>query len=153
MERMIMSTAPQPAPESPLREELQPLREHWLMMLILGVAMALTGTAAIICAFIATLATVTFFGTLLFIGAVVQLVNGLTCRNWRGFVANLLIGILYGVVGVMMMSHPLQAAAGLTLLIAAAFIVGGIFRIVLAAIEHFHGWPWVMLNGFITLLL
>ena len=52
-----------------------------------------------------------------------------------------------------MMVHPVEAAIGLTLLLAAAFMVGGILRIVVAAIEHFHGWPWVMLNGFIGLFL
>jgi uncharacterized membrane protein HdeD (DUF308 family) len=65
----------------------------------------------------------------------------------------LLGGILYGVVGLIMMSHPLEAAVGLTLMLAAAFMAGGVMRIVVAAIEHFHGWGWVMLNGFISLFL
>ena len=148
-----MSTAPHSAADIPLSDELHHLRKHWLGLLLLGIALVLVGTMAIVSSFIATLATVTFFGTLLFIGAVLQMVNAVTCRNWRGFVVNLLAGILYGVVGLMMMTHPLQAAAGLTLLIAAAFMVGGIIRIVVAAIERFHGWPWVMLNGFISLFL
>ncbi len=148
-----MNTAPQSASDSPLQEELLHLREHWLLLLILGIGLALIGTLAIISTFIATLATVTFFGTLLFVGAVIQVVNAVTCRNWRGFIVYLLAGILYGVVGMIMMNHPLAAAAGLTLMLAAAFMVGGIIRIVVAAVEHFHGWPWVMLNGFINLFL
>ena len=52
-----------------------------------------------------------------------------------------------------MMNHPVQAAVGLTLMLAAAFMVGGIVRIVGASVERFHGWPWVMINGFITLFL
>jgi uncharacterized membrane protein HdeD (DUF308 family) len=108
---------------------------------------------AIISSFIATLATVTFFGTMLLAGAVIQLVNAVTCRNWRGFLGYLLAGILYAVVGLIMMNHPLAAAAGLTLMLAAGFMAGGIIRIVVAAVEHFHGWPWVMVNGFISLFL
>lgn len=142
-----------PPSDSPLRDELLHLREHWLLLLILGIALALTGTMAIISAFIATLATVTFFGTLLIIGAVIQLVNAVTCRNWRGFAVYLLGGILYGVVGMIMTNHPVEAAAGLTLMLAAGFMIGGIIRIVVAAIEHFHSWPWVMLNGFVNLFL
>jgi uncharacterized membrane protein HdeD (DUF308 family) len=147
-----MSTDPSLAP-NPVREELERLREHWLLLLILGIATAFIGSLAIISSFIATLATVTFFGMLLLIGAVIQLVNALTCRNWRGFLVYLLTGILYGVVGLIMMNHPLEAAAGLTLMLAAAFIAGGVIRIVVAAMEHFHGWPWVMVSGFISLLL
>jgi uncharacterized membrane protein HdeD (DUF308 family) len=148
-----MSTAPQLASESPLREQLQHLRDHWMLLLILGVCLVLVGTFAIISAFIATLATVALFGTLLFVGAIFQLVNAVTCRNWRGFLVFLLGGILYGVVGLIMMSHPLAAAVGLTLMLAAAFMAVGVIRIVVAAIEHFHGWGWVMLTGFIDLFL
>ena len=77
----------------------------------------------------------------------------MTCRNWRGFLVYLLAGILFGVVGLIMMNHPVGAAAGITLMLAAAFMVGGVVRIVVAAVEHFHSWPWVLLNGFISLFL
>lgn len=148
-----MSTEPQVAPENPLRQELQHLREHWVLLFVLGIGLAVVGSLAIIFSFIATLATVTFFGTLLLIGGALELVNAVTCRNWRGFLVYLLTGILYAVVGLIMMSHPLAAAAGLTLMLAAVFMAGGIIRIVVAAVDHFHGWPWVMVSGFISLLL
>jgi uncharacterized membrane protein HdeD (DUF308 family) len=148
-----MSTAPQSTSERPVISELHQLRDHWLLLLILGIMLILIGTFAIISPFIATLATVTFFGTLLFIGAVIQLVNALTCRNWRGFFVHLMSSLIFGVVGLIMMNHPPEAAAGLTLMIAAGFILGGIVRIVVSAIERFQGWPWVLLNGFITLFL
>ena len=148
-----MSTEPHVTPGDALRQELQHLRESWLMVLILGICLVLVGTAAMICSFIATLATAIFFGTLLFVGGVMQLVNAVTCRNWRGFMVYLIAGILFSVVGLVMMNHPLTAAAGLTLMLAVSFMVGGTIRIVGAAVEHFHGWPWVMINGFITLFL
>jgi uncharacterized membrane protein HdeD (DUF308 family) len=146
-----MSSAPQV--ENPLRDELQHIRDQWLLLLILGIVLVITGTAAIICSFIATLATAVFFGTLIFAGGVVQIVNAVTCRNWRGFVVYLLAGILYGVVGLIMMNHPAATAVGLTLMLAAAFMIGGIIRIVVSATERFHAWGWVMLNGFISLFL
>jgi uncharacterized membrane protein HdeD (DUF308 family) len=148
-----MSTPSHPPFDSPLQLELQPLRDHWLLLLILGIGMTLLGTMAIISSFIFTLATVAFFGTMLFLGAVLQVLNAVTCREWRGFVINLLVGIVYGVIGMIMMSHPIEAAAGITLMLAAAFMVGGAVRIVAAAAERFQGWPWVLLNGFISLFL
>src|SRR5262245_47574442 len=147
---------PNPSEEvqaSAVPPELEALSEHWLLFLILGIAVVVVGLLAITSSFIATLATVTFFGMLLFIGGVIQLVSAVTGRNWRGFLLHLLIGVLYGVVGLPMMNHPLEAAAAITLMLAAAFMAGGIIRIVVSAIEHFHGWGWVMLNGFISLFL
>jgi uncharacterized membrane protein HdeD (DUF308 family) len=146
-----MSTTPESA--SPAREELLHLRDHWLLLLVLGIGLVLVGTMAIVSSFIATLATVTFFGTLLFVGAVIQLVNAVACRNLRGFFVYLLGGVLYGVLGLIMMNHPLAAAAGLTLMLAAAFMTGGAIRIISAASHRFHGWAWVMLSGFISLFL
>ena len=148
-----MSTEPHVPADNLLRQELQHLRESWLLLLVIGISLVVVGTLSIIFAFVATLATVTVFGTVLFVGAVLQLMNAVTCRNWRGFMVYLLTAILYGVVGLVMMNHPVAAAAGLTLMMAAAFMAGGTIRIVVAAVEHFHGWPWVMVNGFISLLL
>ena len=139
--------------DNALRQELHHLRDSWLLLLILGICLVLVGMAAMICSFIATLATAIFFGSLLFVGGIIQLVNAVTCRNWRGFFVYLIAGILFAVVGLIMMNHPLAAAAGLTLLLAASFMVEGTIRIVGAAVEHFHGWPWVMINGFVSLLL
>lgn len=148
-----MSTDPHLPPQTLLQQELQHLRESWLLLLILGISLIIVGALAVISSFVATLATVAVFGTLLFLGGVLQLVNAVTCRNWRGFFVYLLAGILYAIVGMIMMNHPVAAAAGLTLMLAAAFMVGGTIRIVAAAVEHFFGWPWVMVDGFISLLL
>jgi len=41
----------------------------------------------------------------------------------------------------------------LTLMLAAAFLVGGLVRIVVAVTERFSGWGWVLANGLIGILL
>jgi uncharacterized membrane protein HdeD (DUF308 family) len=148
-----MSTAPPPAPGSPLLEELHHLRDHWLLLFILGIGLEVVGTLSIIFSFLATIWTVTLLGTFLLAGAIIQVVNAVTCRNWRGFTVHLIGGILYGVVGMLMINHPVETAFALTLMVAATFIMVGIIRIIMAATDHFEGWPWVMLNGFISLFL
>src|SRR5262249_2802671 len=55
--------------------------------------------------------------------------------------------------GFFMLEEPVRAAAVLTLVLAAAFIVGGMMRIIIAIAVQFHGWPWVLLNGVIDLIL
>jgi uncharacterized membrane protein HdeD (DUF308 family) len=137
----------------PRPEDYQELKKHWLLFLLLGIGVVLLGTLAIIFAFVATLATVAMFGTFLLLAGAMHLVNAMSGRNWRGFFIHLLIAVLYLVVGMLMLSHPIRAAEGLTLMLSAAFIVGGILRIVVALVERFDSWPLVLLNGFITLAL
>jgi uncharacterized membrane protein HdeD (DUF308 family) len=134
-------------------ENLAELHQHWLLFLILGCAVSLVGTLAIIFSVIATLATVTIFGTFLLLAGVMHLVNAITGRNWRGFFVHLLIGVLYAVAGIVMLNHPLGAAAGLTLMIAAIFMAGGILRIIVSLVERFYAWPLVLLGGFVSLFL
>ena len=57
------------------------------------------------------------------------------------------------VVGFMIIEQPENSAIQLTLIIAFFLIIGGIFRIVFALSERFTGWPWVLLNGGVTLML
>ena len=52
-----------------------------------------------------------------------------------------------------MVEHPVQAAEGLTLMLAAAFLLGGVMRVIFALIHSFAGRGWVLLNGFISVLL
>jgi len=74
-------------------------------------------------------------------------------RTWKGFAINLLVAALYLLGGFFMLEEPARAALVLTLVLAAAFIVGGMMRIIIAIAVQFHGWPWVLLNGVIDLIL
>jgi len=57
------------------------------------------------------------------------------------------------VAGFVIIEQPENSAVQLTLIIAFFLIVSGIFRIAFALSERFTGWPWVLLNGGINLLL
>jgi uncharacterized membrane protein HdeD (DUF308 family) len=133
--------------------DLEALHESWLFIAGLGVALILVGFAAIGSSFFATLATMLIFGILLLIGGIVQVFTAFWGRRWRGFVSQVLAGVLYLVVGVFLIERPLEAAAGLTLLVAAGLLVGGILRIILAVMERFGGWGWALLNGVISVAL
>jgi uncharacterized membrane protein HdeD (DUF308 family) len=119
----------------------------------MGIALMFLGAAAIGSSFIATLATALVFGILLLTSALFQVVTALWGRSWRGFFLHLLAGVLYLITGLFMIENPLVAAMGLTLLVAACLLVGGILRIVLSVIERFDGWGWAFLNGIVSLLL
>jgi uncharacterized membrane protein HdeD (DUF308 family) len=136
-----------------LAYELEGLRKNWFWLLVLGILLVVVGMAAIASAFIATLTTVMVLGILFLVGGVVEIASAFWAHCWRGFWLQLLAGILYAVLGFLLVQHPIAAAAGFTLVLAAAFMVGGLFRIISALVDHFHGWGWVLLNGIITLVL
>lgn len=66
---------------------------------------------------------------------------------------DLLMGVLYGVVGFMVLANPAASAVSLTLLIAMFLIIGGIFRIVASVATHYPNRGWLALHGVIALIL
>ena len=93
------------------------------------------------------------FGVIMLIGGISQVVIAFWAGRWSGFLLQVLVGILYVVVGFMVIDAPVASAASLTLVIAAFLFIGGVIRIVVAMAERFPGWGWVLLNGAVTLLL
>ena len=132
---------------------LDRLRDVWVLLVGMGLALSLLGLAAIASSFIATVATVLVFGILLVLAAIFQVFTAFWGRQWRGFFLHLLAGVLYLIAGVFMIDNPEAAALALTLMVAACLLVGGLLRIILSVAERFDGWGWVFLNGLISLLL
>jgi uncharacterized membrane protein HdeD (DUF308 family) len=148
-----MSTSPSPDPTDLPAKELETLRKYSLLMLVVGIGLIIVGMAAISSSFIATLATVIFIGSFLLVGGIMEVLNAFWAHGWRGFWIHLLAGIVYLVLGLFMVRRPEKGAEFFTLMIAAALIVGGLFRIITALSHRFHSWFWVLLNGVVTLVL
>lgn len=136
-----------------LRHELEAIQGKWLWILILGIALVVLGTAAIGQAAVATFLAVAFLGWLLVFAGAVNGVGAFWSRDWSGFFAHLIGGILYFACGLLMLVSPLAAAEGVTLLIAGILIGGGLFRIAAAVFNRFYGWGWVLAHGAVALLL
>ncbi len=64
----------------------------------------------------------------------------------------LLVGILYLVVGWQIAEMPVKAGVVTAALVAGFFIVAGAFRIAAALTARFPHWGWALLNGVVTLL-
>lgn len=124
---------------------------HWLVAL--GVLQILAGIVALSFSFSATLASVAFLGCLLLLASGAQIAAAIMARSWKGFFALLLVGIVYGVTGLLTLAHPIATAAGLTLMLAAALFVGGTFRIAVSLAEQFPSWGWVLMHGVMSVLL
>ena len=133
--------------------ELEKLRGSRVFLMIMGVSLIALGAVAMGSSFIATLATVLMFGLVLLLGAIFQVVTAFWARQWRGFFLHMIAGVLYLIASVFMLQNPLEAALGLTILVAVCLLVGGIMRIVMSVFERFEGWGWVFVNGLVSVLL
>lgn len=132
---------------------LDEVRKRWGWFLGLGILLIVLGVIALGSSVVMTLATMVFVGWLMIGGGLLQAFHAFTCKAWSGFFIDLLTGILYAVVGFMIVANPDATAIALTLLISMFLIFGGIFRIVVAVAVRFQNWVWLLLHGVVNLLL
>ncbi len=124
-----MNTIPSTSGLPSWTHELDALRNHWRWFLALGIAMIVFGTIAIGSAVLATVAATVLFGFLLLAGGISTIISSFYAGRWSGMLLHLLIGVLYTVVGLMIINRPAASAIELTLIIAFFLIFGGIFRV------------------------
>ncbi len=113
--------------------------ESWGWFMALGIVLIILGTIAIISPAVMTVAAGLFFGWLLLIGGVVQIVHAFFTKTCGGFfmVSNLLAGVLT-----------------LTLLLIAVFVANGILEIIMAfQLRPASGWVWVLTGGIVSILV
>jgi uncharacterized membrane protein HdeD (DUF308 family) len=133
--------------------ELELLRGKWLWVSILGGLLILIGLLALAYPGLATVETAIVFGGILIVSGVLQVSTAAWARGWGGLFLNVLVGLLYAFVGMVLIDRPLLAAKELTLLLAVFLVAAGLVRVVAALVHRFSGWGWVLLNGAVTLVL
>lgn len=135
-----------------LKEEL---RKNWVWFLAWGIALIVFGVIAISISAFTTLAVVITIGILIIISGIVFIIDAFKFwwRKWNGFFPVLIISLLYLVVGIMLLTHPVLGAMSLTLLLASFYIILGIFRIISSATLKLPRWGWGFTSGIISLIL
>ncbi len=130
------------------------LRKGWRWLLGVGILLSILGLLLIVAPVLGTLAIDLLVGWFLIIGGVAQLIHAFMEKAWRGFLLELLSGILYTVVGVLLVLHPMEGAQALTIFLAAFLTIEGIVRIAMALrVRPGHGWGWLLFGGIITVIL
>src|SRR5208282_3202992 len=133
--------------------ELHPLRNQWWCFLLLGIALIVLGSFCIVDPLVPSLASVVILGFALMAAGITQIVSSSWAGKWSGMLIHMLIGVLYAVVGYMIVDAPIINLVLITKFIAIFLIVSGVFRIVAALGVRFPDWGWALLNGGVTLLL
>jgi uncharacterized membrane protein HdeD (DUF308 family) len=73
--------------------------------------------------------------------------------HWAGFFHHLLAAILFGVIGLLLVTRPLISAEALTFVMALFFLISGLFQLVGALFVFLPGWGWQAVDGIITIIL
>ena len=138
--------------EARVAETKQLITDEWGWFLALGIVLILAGLAAIAFPFLSSIAAKVVLGWLFLIGGVMMIVHAFQAPGWGGFLWELLIGILYVVVGGYLAFFPLAGLLTLTIVIAALFIAEGVFEAIMAfRVRPHEGWVWLLLSGIAAL--
>jgi uncharacterized membrane protein HdeD (DUF308 family) len=92
-------------------------------------------------------------GWLFLIGGIAQVVHAFSTRSWSEFLLDLLVGLLYALVGAWLAFFPLTGILTLTVLLAITFVLQGGAQIGMSFRMRPHsGWFWMLLAGIIAIL-
>lgn len=151
-----MTTPAESSPRqgSSLATHLVPLRRNSGWLLAEGIVLIILGVLGLGAVALLSLASVIWFGAMIFVGGIVVLIDAFCHQGWRSRLWHILIGVLYVAVGVMTFVNPLVATAWLTLLAGAALVATGVLRLVVAVqSRELPAWRWVAFSGLLSLLL
>lgn len=129
-----------------------PATRKWGWFVALGIGLILAGMFALGDLAFASLITATFIGASFLVGGVFQVIHAFMTKGWGAFLLNVVAGLITVAGGFLIMAEPIQGAVILTLFVAAAFIIGGAFRVVIAIRHRDLQFWWLMaLGGLISI--
>jgi uncharacterized membrane protein HdeD (DUF308 family) len=134
----------------------QTVKEHWLLFAVQGAIMTVLGVLAIIWPEVSTVAVDIYVGWLFLISGLVGIFGIFFAPTVSAFLWFLLTSALSLLVGVLLLWHPVEGAASLTLVLVAFFAVEGIFHIALSLgyRDSFpESWGWMLFSGVTDLIL
>jgi len=132
---------------------MEEVRKSWMWFLVAGIVLMLLGAACIVKSQTATTFSILALGWVLAISGVVWLVGAFQTWTWGGFFVYLLNAIIRGVTGYLLIRHPDAGAEGVTMVLAALFIVSGLFRSIVAGKIQFPRWGWTVFAGLVSVAL
>ena len=120
----------------------------------LGILLIVLGVVAIAFPVLMTITAKIFLGWMFLIGGVLQIIHAFSTRDWKGFLWNVLIGVLYVVVGAWLAFFPLTGVLTLTILIAILFVVEGVMKTMMGFnLGSDEGRLWVIVSGIAAIIL
>ncbi|MFH5801899.1 HdeD family acid-resistance protein [Haladaptatus sp. CMAA 1911] len=121
---------------------------------IAGAIIVVLGVLAILFPFFAGISISVLFGALLVVGGIVHVGHAFSAGSFWGVIWQILLGILYGIVGIMFLANPVVGLTSLTILAIAFFIVDGVLEIGWAVTGRGNRrWMWLLASGILSLIV
>lgn len=126
----------------------------WGGPFILGLLLAVLGIVSLGASFITSLVSAIFFGAMLTIAGISEIVAAFRVRKSGGpFVLYLLGGVLSAVVGLFILVYPKAGLAALTLMLAGYFFASGLFHAITSIVDRYPRWGWDLFYGAVSIFL
>ena len=123
---------------NPVPETLPKADPSWWGAILVGAIFILAGIFVLGDVAAATVISAFLIGILVLVAGAAEVFQAFSAQYWRGFLLRLLIGVLYIIAGLMLVTDPARASITLTLVFALALIASGVVRIV-QAVQY---WEW-----------
>ena len=122
--------------------------------IFLGILTVLLGILLIVFPLFAATVTTIIIGAFLVVAGVFELVQALRAHTVGTFFLRLLLGIVYGIGGLMLLSHPLWGVAVLTVVLGVMLLFeAGVTTVLGFNIRPASGWGWLIFDAVITAIL
>ena len=125
----------------------------WGGPFVMGLLLALLGVVALGAVVLTSLFSVIFYGSMMVMAGVFEVVHAFRIRKTGPFVMFLLGGILSIGVGLMLLARPGAGMLALTLLLAGYFFASGLFRGITSVVDRYEGWGWDLAYGIVSVAL
>jgi uncharacterized membrane protein HdeD (DUF308 family) len=121
---------------------------------VVGIALTIFGVIAIATPLVAGTAVVMVIGVLMLIAGVLQLISGFRAQGWSDRIPSLVLGAITVIAALGVLLHPLLGLGFLTILLAAYFIVEGIWKVFASfSYRPARGWLGLLFSGVLTVVL
>lgn len=122
--------------------------------LALGILLVIAGVVALLFPVLAAVTAALYVGWFALIAGVIELVVTWRTRNEPHLGWRVAVGILYIVLGFLLVTNPVAGAASLALLVGGLMAASGVVEIMLAVRNKPKaGWGWLLADGIVSILL
>ncbi|MEQ3660283.1 MAG: HdeD family acid-resistance protein [Glaciecola sp.] len=117
-----------------------------------GIAMVILGLLAMLLPFVTSVAIEVILSVILMLGGFAQIIHAVRSRGSNRIWWETGIGVLSFLIGVLLLTNPLEGLLTLTFLMTIMFIGEGVFKIALAfSVRPAAYWLWLLVSGVLSL--
>jgi uncharacterized membrane protein HdeD (DUF308 family) len=122
--------------------------------IFLGILTAALGVLLLVYPLAAATATTILIASILIIAGVLEIVAALRAHTAGSFFLRLLLGVIYGLGGLLLLMFPLWGVAVLTVVLGVMLLFeAGAATVLAFEMRPIAGWGWILFDGVITLIL